>query len=262
MAGQRALRPVDLARAAGVSTQQIRNYADAGILPPAPRTPTGYRVFSQRHRDALLTYRALVVGAGPQAAQELMAAANAGDRNLVLALLDAVHADLHETRRSLKEMAEALEAVARQDAAPPPHTDLRIGDVARHLGVRTSALRVWETEGLLKPRREKGTRYRVFSPADVREAQMIHMLRQVRYPLPRIGPVLDALRQTGSTEALLAAVATRTDEVNRRATALLEASALLHAYLSEVGDDTGGQGGDGGSVAGTAERGRTSVREH
>ncbi|EHR58984.1 MerR family transcriptional regulator [Saccharomonospora cyanea] len=261
MVGQRALRPVDLARAAGVSTQQIRNYADAGILPPAPRTPTGYRVFSQRHRDALLTYRALVVGAGPQAAQELMAAANAGDRNLVLALLDAVHADLHETRRSLKEMAEALEAVARQDAAPPPHTDLRIGDVARHLGVRTSALRVWETEGLLKPRREKGTRYRVFSPTDVREAQMIHMLRQVRYPLPRIGPVLDALRQTGSTEALLAAVATRTDEVNRRATALLEASALLHTYLSEARDDAGEQG-DGGSVTGTAERGRTPAREH
>jgi DNA-binding transcriptional MerR regulator len=32
---------VDLARLAGVSAQQIRNYADAGILPPVPRTAVG-----------------------------------------------------------------------------------------------------------------------------------------------------------------------------------------------------------------------------
>ena len=50
------LRPVDLARAGGISTQQVRNYADAGVLPPAPRTPSGYRVFTAEHRRALLTY--------------------------------------------------------------------------------------------------------------------------------------------------------------------------------------------------------------
>lgn len=231
--GKRTLRPVDLARAAGVSTQQIRNYADAGILPPTSRTSTGYRVFLPRHRDAVLTYRALVAGAGRQAALEIMAAANAGETRQVLVLLDAAHAELHDARRSLKEIAEALQAVARQDPPPLPQTSLRIGDVARRLRVRTSALRVWESVGLLRPGREKGTGYRVFSPADVREAQMIHLLRQVRYPLPQIGPVLDALRRTGSTDVLLAAVATRTDEVDRRATALLEASALLHAYLSQ-----------------------------
>ncbi|MFD2352022.1 MerR family DNA-binding transcriptional regulator [Nonomuraea ferruginea] len=53
------MRPIDLARAAGLSTQQIRNYADDGVLPPTPRTPAGYRRFDARHRQALLTYRAL-----------------------------------------------------------------------------------------------------------------------------------------------------------------------------------------------------------
>ena len=54
-----ALRPVDLARLAGISAQQVRNYADAGILPPAERTAAGYRLFEDRHRRAMLTYRAL-----------------------------------------------------------------------------------------------------------------------------------------------------------------------------------------------------------
>lgn len=58
------LRPIDLARMAGISTQQIRNYADAGILPPAPRTPAGYRRFEARHGKALLTYRTLARGYG------------------------------------------------------------------------------------------------------------------------------------------------------------------------------------------------------
>ncbi len=48
------LRAVDLARLAGVSAQQIRNYADAGILPPVPRTAAGYRRFGDTHRRALL----------------------------------------------------------------------------------------------------------------------------------------------------------------------------------------------------------------
>lgn len=52
------LRPIDLARAAGISTQQVRNYADTGILPPVLRTSTGYRRFDAEHRRALLTYRA------------------------------------------------------------------------------------------------------------------------------------------------------------------------------------------------------------
>ena len=45
------LRPVDLARQAGVSTQLVRNYEAAGILPPAPRSDTGYRQYGPEHVD-------------------------------------------------------------------------------------------------------------------------------------------------------------------------------------------------------------------
>jgi hypothetical protein len=34
---QAAYRAIDPPRLAGVSTQQVRNYVDAGILPPVPR---------------------------------------------------------------------------------------------------------------------------------------------------------------------------------------------------------------------------------
>ncbi|GAA2798322.1 hypothetical protein GCM10020219_081840 [Nonomuraea dietziae] len=74
---------------------------------------------------------------------------------------------------------------------------MRIGEVAAHLGVRTSALRVWESAGLLTPRRAPGTGYRTFSSADVRDARMINMLRQGRYPMSQIRPILDGPAQDG-----------------------------------------------------------------
>ncbi len=72
-----SLRPIDLARASGVSTQQVRNLLDAGVLPPAPRTTTGYRRFDERHRRALLAYHALAEGYGPRTARAIMQAVHA-----------------------------------------------------------------------------------------------------------------------------------------------------------------------------------------
>ncbi|MEU5579042.1 TioE family transcriptional regulator [Streptomyces huasconensis] len=232
-AGAERLRPVDLARAAGVSTQQIRNYADAGVLPPAPRSPAGYRRFDDRHRQALLTYRALVRGHGPGTARAIMRAVHEGDVPQAFALIDAGHAALHEQRLSLRATGQALEAVAEGGPGAPalPRSRLRVGEVAAHLGVRTSALRVWESAGLLTPAREPGTGYRVYLPADVRDARVVHLLRQSHYLFAQIRPVLDDLRRSGGVEALRTALAQRETVLNGRTRAMLEGAGRLHAYL-------------------------------
>jgi DNA-binding transcriptional MerR regulator len=229
-------RAVDLARMAGISTQQIRNYADAGILPPVSRTAAGYRRFDESHRQALLAYRALARGCGPHTARAIMHAVHAGDVPRALALIDSAHAALHEQRRSLLATREALEAMAGHSPdTPTPRTPLRIGELAARLGVRTSALRTWESAGLLTPGREPGTGYRRFGPADVRDAQAVLTLRQAYYSLPSIRPIIDDLRRSGSTEALRAAVAERNTALTRQATAMLEGAAQLHRYLEAAG---------------------------
>ncbi|EPH42384.1 TioE family transcriptional regulator [Streptomyces aurantiacus] len=239
--GPKALRPVDLARMAGVSTQLVRDYADAGILPPTPRSPTGYRRFAPVHGRALLAYRALAKGFGPDTARAVMRAVHAGDVPEALTLLDAAHAGLHAQREALRATGAALEAVAGEDpgapAAPAPRTPLTVGEVAAHLGVRASALRVWESAGLLAPARERGTGYRSYGAADVRDARMITMLRRAGYPLPAIRPVLDDLRDTGGSEALRAALAQRHTDLTRRSRAMLEGAGLLHGYVTEVAEE-------------------------
>ncbi|MFC7982618.1 MerR family transcriptional regulator [Streptomyces sp. NPDC057336] len=238
---RRRLRTVDLARTAGLSTQQIRNYEDAGVLPPAGRTESGYRLFGERHRQALLTYRGLREGYGPVTATRVMRAVHEGDVPGALALVDAAHAALHEDRVSLRAAREALGVLAGQRTEAAAGTGgLRIGEVAALVGVRTSALRVWESAGLLAPRRERGTRYRVYGPADVRDARVVHTLRRSHYLFDQIRPVLDGLRREGGGEALRTAIAAREQALTARTRATLEGAGRLHTYLTCTEDTVRG----------------------
>ena len=56
---------------------------------------------------------------------------------------------------------------------------LRISEVARRVGISSSALRAWEALGLVAPQRTR-SRYRLYSPADVRLLQRAIFLRRAR----------------------------------------------------------------------------------
>ncbi|HHQ49325.1 MAG TPA: MerR family transcriptional regulator, partial [Acidobacteria bacterium] len=57
-------------------------------------------------------------------------------------------------------------------------TLLRIGEVARMVGVSPSTLRNWEREGLVQPSRVQG-RNRYYTPEQVEQLRRIHRLRTV-----------------------------------------------------------------------------------
>jgi len=62
-------------------------------------------------------------------------------------------------------------------AGPQPY--LKIGDVARLVGVSPSAIRSWERLGLTRPRRSQG-RYRLYTAEDVKLLKQARFLRKVR----------------------------------------------------------------------------------
>jgi hypothetical protein len=91
------------------------------------------------------TFRALATGYGRETARLIMRAVHAGDIPGALTFIDRSHAQLHEQRPTLRAMADASVAVAEQTPAELPEFAMRIGDLAHHLGMRASALRVWES---------------------------------------------------------------------------------------------------------------------
>jgi DNA-binding transcriptional MerR regulator/quercetin dioxygenase-like cupin family protein len=62
---------------------------------------------------------------------------------------------------------------------PTARVTLRISEVARRVGISSSALRAWEALGLVTPQRSK-SRYRLYTEADVRLLQRALFLRRAR----------------------------------------------------------------------------------
>jgi hypothetical protein len=61
----RSLRTSDVARAAGVHPNTVRLYEEWGFLPPIPRSPSGYRLFTEAHVDQMRLARTALRGPWP-----------------------------------------------------------------------------------------------------------------------------------------------------------------------------------------------------
>ncbi|AQZ60568.1 Transcriptional regulator, MerR family [[Actinomadura] parvosata subsp. kistnae] len=239
------LRPVDLAREHGLSTQAVRNYEEAGILPAAARTEHGYRTYTARHAQALRAFLALVPAHGHATATSIMRAANEGATEEALRLIDESHAQLLEDRRTLEAVEQALRSLvpppapsAEPSRAPSPAPKAEpgvtfIGPLARKLGIRPATLRKWEQAGLVEPRRDPATGYRVYSAADVRDAQLAHQLRRGGYLLEQIAPLIRQVRAAGGLAPLESALRDWQERLSARGRAMLRGAAALHTYLDE-----------------------------
>ncbi|MER5334278.1 TioE family transcriptional regulator [Micromonospora sp. NPDC002717] len=232
------LRPVDLARRHGLSTQAIRNYEAAGILPDAERTPHGYRTYTPLHAYALRAFLALVAGHGHQTAAAVMQAINRDATEDALRLIDESHAQLLDDRHTLQAVEAAL-----HDLSPVPHErgDTFVGPLASRLGIRPATLRKWERAGLVQPRRDPQTGYRVYSAADVRDALLIHQLRRGGYLLEQIAPLIVQVRSAGGVAPLESMLRDWNARLSARSRAMLTGAAALDAYLGCRPDPARGQ---------------------
>ncbi|MFE1804551.1 TioE family transcriptional regulator [Streptomyces sp. NPDC059533] len=242
------LRPIDLARGHGLSTQAVRNYEDAGILPAADRTPSGYRTYTPLHARALDAFLALVPAHGHGTATSVMRAVNQGETDEALRLIDESHARLLDDRRTLQAVERALRDLppaigsgSGSGSGPGPGTAVGgprgtfVGALAKELGIRPATLRKWERAGLVNPRRDPLTGYRVYDEADVRDARLAHQLRRGGHLLEQIAPLIAQVRSAGGLEPLEAVLGGWHDRLSARGRAMLTGAAELEAYLRERG---------------------------
>ncbi|MFF2084198.1 TioE family transcriptional regulator [Nocardia sp. NPDC058176] len=228
------LRPADLAREHGLSTQAVRNYERDGFLPPAERTASGYRVYTAVHAAALRAYLALVPAYGYAAAGQIMRAVNDDDLDKALTIIDRGHAQLLRDRETLRSVRGAVEHVIAESGS---RTDLSgdtrtIGELAHRLEVTPATLRAWEQAGILTPDRDPATGYRRYGATDLRDADLAHLLRRGGYLLDHIAAVLAQVRTAGGTDALAAALDDWQARLTAQGLSMLDAAATLSAYTT------------------------------
>ncbi|MEU1262509.1 TioE family transcriptional regulator [Streptomyces cellulosae] len=173
------------------------------------------------------------MGHGHATATAVMQAVNREAVDDAFQLIDESHARLLHDRRTLRAVEDALRGLTTESAA----ADLAgfkptfIGPPAQELGVRPATLRKWEDAGLVRPRRDPVTGYRVYDPADVRDAHLVHQLRRGGYLLEQIAPLINQVRTAGGVEPLEGAPHDWRGRLSDRGRAMLRGAAALDAYL-------------------------------
>ncbi|HEU5031302.1 MAG TPA: MerR family transcriptional regulator [Spirillospora sp.] len=227
-----ALRTVDVARRAGCSVQQVRNLERDGVLPPAPRTASGYRRYTETHVRSAVAYRAFAAGTGPAEAKRIMRAAHAHPGSGLLGLLDAAHARLAAERRDLALAREAAAAITAEPIGDVRPSDaMTVSELAAALGVRASTLRHWDAEGLVVPARTAPRGTRRYSPADVRDARIVHQLRLAGHRIAPLQALMPELRRARRWDDLTSALAARDADIDTRSRSLVRAAAALDSLL-------------------------------
>jgi DNA-binding transcriptional MerR regulator len=221
-----------LGRIVGYSTQQVRDLERLGVIPTAERGANGYRRYAESHIVALRAYRALAAAIGPVAARVIMPALIKEPVDAAAERIDNLHVAIAEARAQLREARRGLDAVLADRTEVFDERDaMTIGELAQALGVRASALRHWEREGLVSPDRDNGSHARRYSARAITEARIVAALRGGGYPIPPIARVLSQLRADGLTDDARSLLDQRLDDLTRRSVALLHAAGHLHDLL-------------------------------
>ncbi|WP_017568747.1 TioE family transcriptional regulator [Nocardiopsis halotolerans] len=240
------MRPSDLAREHGLSTQAVRNYERKGFLPPAERTPSGYRVYTEAHAAALRAYLSLVGAYGHAVSGQIMTALHGGDLDGALTTIDRGHGQVLRDRETLDAVRGAVDHLMAEATTPDESGDpepLTIGGLAHRLRVTPATLRNWEEAGILVPARDPATGYRVFHADDVRDAEFAHLLRRGGYPLEHIATVVRQIRTAGDTDRLSRALEDWRRRLTAQGLAMLDSATHLSRYLRLL--DRDGRTADG-----------------
>jgi DNA-binding transcriptional MerR regulator len=185
------LRTSDLAKAVGIHTNTVRRYVEWGLLPPVERTPAGYRRFTQRHLDCLRLDRLIMQGEYPgrtirQSAMKLIERAVKDDWGGALELAYRHVALVQAEQAQANAAVELLEHWAQGRGADTTANQMRIGEVARLLGLSNDILRNWERNGLLEVPRQIHNAYRTYGQNEISRLRVIRMLVKAGYSLMSI----------------------------------------------------------------------------
>jgi DNA-binding transcriptional MerR regulator len=235
------LRTHDLALAGSISVQQVRNYEASGLIPQAQRSPSGYRLYTPQHLVALKTVKSMVPGYGWPRTSAIMQALHRGDLSAALAIIDERHAEQARKRLQMEQTLSALRLLAAESASKPRTSHpgrVRVGEAAKQVGVRVSALHFWEQLGLLHPVREQYSRYRLYDEQQMRRLHVVALLRGAGYPFNAIQSVLDELA-AGRPEKAIAAVEKRREELTRTSWSCILALTSFQHYVSVFGPQPG-----------------------
>lgn len=186
--------PTIIAKKLNVSTTTLRRYEDQGLVPEVPRTPSNRRCYTDIHVQAFITIRELLQGYEIPVVYDVMRKIKA--RQIEDALW-SINQEQHNTQTEKHRLEDVLRMFRNADLSK--YNDLEvtnamtIGEVAQMVGVKPSAIRHWEQEGLITSNRNKDNGYRVYTITELRKIILISSLRKTVYYIENMKQLLNEI---------------------------------------------------------------------
>lgn len=228
-----------MAKEIGMSVQTVHDYEKWGFLPSVKRGPQGYRLYTYQHLHALRVTRSLIQGYGWRYAQRIMQFIHQEDFASAWAEIDARHAEIHRSRCEVEETLHILREMPIgnvPDTFEETHLKQRrqflISEAAQQAGVRVSAVRFWEEQGLLHPIRSKESRYRLYDEEQLRNLRVVALLRKTGTNFATVQLILAQLTQ-GAPEQAIESAEKRLQELAKTSQQCVKATSDLWKYIEE-----------------------------
>ncbi len=181
-----ALSTAKIAKTIGCHPNTVRMYEQWGLLPPVPRSPKGYRLYTQAHVDQMRlawlalhsTYPGKVIR---RSLSSLVRTAASGD---LAEALQMAYRNLILVRTELAQAEAAADLVIHWAQGLPVEdtsSTYQIGETAKKLNVTRDMLRNWERDNLLQVPRDPHSRYRRYGQTEIARLRIIRMLRTSGY---------------------------------------------------------------------------------
>jgi DNA-binding transcriptional MerR regulator len=185
------LRTSDIAAAVGVHPNTVRLYEQWGFLPPIPRSPSGYRLFTQDHLEQMRLARMAIHGPWPgsnirKSALALVRKSASGDLGGALEQVYHHLALVQAERARAEAAAGLLDRWAKGTATDATAKPLQIRETAKLLDVTADQLRNWERNGLIEVPRDPHNGYRLYGAAEIGRLRVIRMLLRAGYSMMAI----------------------------------------------------------------------------
>ncbi|WP_206537414.1 MerR family transcriptional regulator [Listeria cornellensis] len=124
--------------------------------------------------------------------KEIMPLVIHGEITQALWKINEAQVKLHSEKQIVQHTIDILDPTVLLDM--PKYKERKyfsIGEVAKEAAVSTSAIRHWEKEGLLRPSRNKESKFREFSVHDIRKIFIIRTVQRAVFSLGIVKEVLE-----------------------------------------------------------------------
>ncbi|MFF2092954.1 MerR family DNA-binding transcriptional regulator [Paenibacillus sp. NPDC058174] len=175
------MRLKKMAERFNISASTIRNYEAKGLIPPAERSPNGYRVYTELHAAYLSCIQAMAQPFGMEVTAEALRCLHQNKPQNAMWIIREKEIALYEEKEKLERLFEDIRAYSNENKSLYADEPFTINEASELTQIPKSAIRYWDQAGYVMADRDPTNRYRRYSGSHLLKIRLIQMLQSSVY---------------------------------------------------------------------------------